>query len=210
MIEDDVQLVHRTLSGDEAAFNMLVRKYQKGVHAFVWQKVGDFHFAEEITQDIFLQAYRKLAALRNPNLFAAWLYVIANRFCINWIRRKKPAMQPLEIIGADVVEKYSYAYYMSEQQEREVSEHRREIVQTLLRRLPEKERKVVMLYYFSEMKIKEIGVFLGVSVNTIKSRLRRARQRLQNKEEHLTLELFEDVQPQSPLSVPFSSYSVSP
>ncbi len=210
MREDDVQLVHSTLSGDEAAFNMLVRKYQKGVHAFVWQKIGDFHFAEEITQDTFLQAYRKLATLRNPNLFASWLYVIANRFCINWIRRKRPAMQPLEITDVDVVEKYSYAHYISEQQEREVSEHRREIVQTLLRRLPEKERKVVMLYYFSEMKIKEIGIFLGVSVNTIKSRLRRARQRLQKKEEQLTLELFEDVQPQSPLSVPFPNYHISP
>ena len=189
MIEDDVQLIHRTLSGDEVAFNTLVRKYQKGVHAFVWQKVGDFHFAEEIAQDTFLQAYKKLETLRNPNLFAAWLYVIANRFCINWIRKRKPAMHPLEITGMDVVEKLSYTRYISEKQEMEASEHRHEIVQTLLRRLPENERKVVTLYYFGEMKIKEIGKFLGVSVNTIKSRLRRARKRLQKKEEYLMPEI---------------------
>ena len=189
MIDDDVQLIHRTLSGDEAAFNTLVRKYQKGVHAFVWQKVGDFHFAEEIAQDTFLQAYKKLATLRNPNQFAAWLYVIANRFCINWIRKRKTTMQPLEITGGDVVDKLSYARYISEQQEREASEHRHEIVQTLLRRLPENERKVVTLYYFGEMKIKEIGKFLGVSVNTIKSQLRRARKRLEKKEEYLMQEI---------------------
>ena len=102
MIKDDVQLIHGTLSGDETAFNTLVQKYQKSVHAHVWRKIGDFHFAEEITQDTFLQAYKKLATLRNPNRFAAWLYVIANRFCISWIRKKKPTMQSLDAIGTYV------------------------------------------------------------------------------------------------------------
>ena len=55
--EDDVQLVHAVLSGDDTAFDILVEKYQKSVHAFVWQKIGDFHYAEEITQDTFLLAY---------------------------------------------------------------------------------------------------------------------------------------------------------
>ena len=67
MEENDVQLIHRILSGDEAAFTALVRKYQKSVHALAWRKVGDFHFAEEITQDTFLQVYKKLSTLRNPN-----------------------------------------------------------------------------------------------------------------------------------------------
>ena len=189
MVEDDVQLIDRILSGDEAAFNALVRKYQKAVHTFVWRKIGDFHFAEEITQDVFLKAYRKLETLRNPKQFAAWLYVIANRLCINWGRKKKPTIQSLEAIRVDVVEKFSYTSYISEQQEAEASERRHEIVQNLLRRLPESERKVVTLYYFGEMRVREIGEFSGVSENTIKSRLRRARKRLQNKEEHLILEL---------------------
>ena len=191
MIKDDVQLIDKTLSGDETAFNALVRKYQKGVHTFVWRKIGDFHFAEEITQDVFLQAYKKLATLRNPNQFVAWLYVIANRLCINWGRKKKPTMQSLEATRIDVVEKFSYARYVSEQQEAEAFEHRREIVQKLLQRLPENEREVVTLYYFGEMRMREIGKFSGVSVNTIKSQLRRARKRLQKKEELLILELLE-------------------
>ena len=57
MIEEDVQLIHRILSGDDAAFTALVRKYQKSVHALAWRKIGDFHYAEEVTQDIFLQVY---------------------------------------------------------------------------------------------------------------------------------------------------------
>ena len=54
MIEDDVQLIHRILSGDNEAFTALVRKYQKLVHALAWRKIGDFHYAEEITQDVFV------------------------------------------------------------------------------------------------------------------------------------------------------------
>ena len=96
MVENDAQLIQRTLAGDEAAFTALVRKYQKGVHALAWRKVGDFHIAEEITQDTFLQAHKKLATLQNPNQFAGWLYVITNRMCIRWFKNKKPTMLSLE------------------------------------------------------------------------------------------------------------------
>ena len=85
MERDDVQLIRRVLSGDDAAFSTLVQKYRKSVHALAWRKIGDFHHAEEITQDTFLQAYKKLSTLKDLNQFAGWLYVIANRLCINWM-----------------------------------------------------------------------------------------------------------------------------
>ena len=50
MLEKDVQLIHKVLSGDDSAFAILVDRYQKGVHALVWRKIGDFHYAQEITQ----------------------------------------------------------------------------------------------------------------------------------------------------------------
>ena len=59
MEKGDVELIHSILSGDEHAFGVLVKKYQKSVHALAWRKVGDFHIAEEITQDTFLQAHKK-------------------------------------------------------------------------------------------------------------------------------------------------------
>ena len=182
MVENDVQLIHRILSGDDEAFNTLVRKYQKSVHALAWRKVGDFHFAEEIAQDTFLQAYKNLAMLKDPNQFGGWLYVIANRLCLKWIQRNKPAMQSLEDTSMGEVERSSYTRYISEQRETEATERRYAIVKRLLEKLPESERTVVTLYYLGEMTAKEIGKFLGVSVNTIKSRLRRARERLKNDE----------------------------
>lgn len=86
MLENDVQLIQRILSGDDSAFNTLVERHHKGVHALIWRKIGDFHYAEELTQDVFLQVYKKLGTLKDPKCFAGWLYVIANRLTLNWIQ----------------------------------------------------------------------------------------------------------------------------
>ena len=185
--EKDVQLIRRILSGDDAAFNALVRKHQKGIHALVWRKVGDFHIAEEITQDTFLQVYKNLAQLKNPNQFSGWMYVIASRLCLKWLQKNKntSAMQSLEDTPVAEIEESSYTHYVSEQQLTESTERRREIVKKLLAKLPESERTVVTLHFLGEMTAKEIGKLLGVSVNTIKSRLRRGRKRLQEQQEEL-------------------------
>ncbi len=194
MEKDDVQLIRSILSGDDAAFTTLVGKYQKSVHALAWRKVGDFHFAEEITQDTFLQAYKKLATLRNPNQFAGWLYVIANNLCKRWNQKKKLSTQSLEGTPVVEIENTSYKRYVSGQRETDNTERRHEIVKKLLQRLPESERAVVTLHYLGEMTAKEIGKFLGVSVNTINSRLRRAKKRLQEREELLIQEMLGSVQ----------------
>ena len=192
--EDDVQLIHRILSGNDEAFNILLRKYEKNIHTLVWQKIGDFHHAEEITQDIFFQAYKKLSTLKDPNQFAGWLYAVANRFCIDWMRKQKPAMQSLEDTPVRAIDNLTYERYVSEQRESEATERRYEIVEKLLAKLPESERTVMMLYYLSEMRAKEIGRSLGVSVNTIRSRLHRARKRLHADQELLIQEFLGSVQ----------------
>ncbi len=189
MEKDDVQLIHKVLSGDDEAFSTLVQKYQKSVHALAWRKIGDFHYAEEITQDAFLQVYEKLPTLKNHNQFAGWLYVITNNLCTDWLRKKRPAMQSLEDAFVKTMDKLAYERYILEQREAEATECRQEIVKQLLGKLPESERTVMTLYYLGEMTTKEIGKFLGVSVNTITSRLQRARERLQASDEHLINEM---------------------
>ena len=194
MVADDVQLIQRILSGDEEAFTALVRKYQKSVHALAWRKIGDFHYAEDITQDTFLQVYKKLSTLKDPRQFAGWLYVITNRRCLNWIRNNRTARQVLEATTVEAFNKSAYSRYVSEQRETESAEQRQHIVKQLLEKLPESERTVVTLYYLGEMTTKEIGKFLGVSVNTITSRLQRARKRLRQEEDLLVQEVLGGVQ----------------
>ncbi len=194
MEKDDVQLIDRILLGDDEAFSSLVQKHQKSVHALAWREIGDFHFAEEITQDVFLQVYKKLSTLRNPKQFLGWLYVITKRLCINWGTRNKLNMQSLEGTPIEEIDKSSYKHYVLKEQETQATEQRYAIVKKLLQKLPESERTVVTLYYLGEMPPKEISKFLGVSVNTINSRIRRARKRLQEKEEILINGILSSVQ----------------
>ena len=180
---NDAQLIQRVLQGDQDAFSPLVEKYQKGVHALVWRKIGDFHIAQEITQDAFFRAYQKLGTLKNHNQFAGWLYVIAAHLCADWFRKNPPPEQSLEVTDMSEVNEVSYSRYVAEKQAAEADEARREVVKKLLQKLPESERTVMTLYYLGEMTIKAISEFLGVSPNTIKSRLSRARDRLKKEED---------------------------
>ena len=183
MQQQDAELIQRILQGDQDAFTPLVNKYQKGVHALVWRKVGDFHIAQEITQDAFLKAYQKLGTLKSYELFSGWLYVIAANLCRDWHRKNAPPEQSLEVTDASEVEQVSYSRYVAERQATETDETRREVVKKLLQKLPESERTVVTLHYLGEMTVKAIGEFLGVSQNTVKSRLNRARNRLRKEED---------------------------
>ena len=179
----DAQLIQRILQGDQDAFSPLVQKYQKGVHALVWRKIGDFHIAQEITQDAFLKAYKKLGTLKNHTQFPGWLYVIAANLCSDWLRRNRLPMESLDADNANEVDKVSYSRYVAEKQATEADETRREVVKELLQKLPESERTVMTLHYLGEMTIKAVSEFLGVSPNTVKSRLSRARNRLREEED---------------------------
>ena len=183
MQQSDAKLIQQVIQGDPDAFGPLVKKYQKGVHALVWRKIGDFHIAQEITQDAFLNAYQKLGTLKNHNLFAGWLYVIASNLSLDWLRKNRLPMESLDVEDTNEVDKVSYSQYTVEKREAEADENRREVVKELLKKLPESERTVMTLHYLGEMTIKTISEFLGVSQNTVKSRLSRARNRLRKEED---------------------------
>ncbi len=182
MKNNDAQLIQLTLEGDDTAFTELVEKYQKQVHALVWRKIGDFHIAEEITQDTFLKAYQKLATLKQTQSFSSWLYVIATSRCNSWLHKEYRRTTLMQDMDTTHPEKATYSEYVHEENERFTVEAQREVVKNLLAKLGESERTVMTLHYFGEMSCSEIGAFMGVSANTVKSRLRRAQQRLQKEE----------------------------
>ncbi len=185
MERSDISLIQDTLEGDQNAFSVLVKRYQKQVHALVWRKIGDFHIAEEITQDIFLKVYKKLISLKPPYHFPGWLYVVATRHCIAWIRKNKQPITSLCDMSTVEIEEYCYLQYEAERTEANTVEQQRGIIKQLLQKLPESERTVVILHYLAEMSCEKISEFLGVSRNTIKSRLYRARKRLEKHEDLL-------------------------
>ncbi len=108
MNKTDVELINSILSGDNTAFTTLVQKYQKSVHTIAWQRVKDYHIAEEIAQDVFLQVYDKLSTLKDPDKFERWLYVITKRRCTNWLQREKTNVESLEATDKFTLVKAAY------------------------------------------------------------------------------------------------------
>ena len=171
----DAELIQRTLAGDESAFGFLVDKYKGSVHALAYRKLGDFHTAEEITQDTFLKAYQKLSTLKDPACFPGWLYVIAARCCISWLRQNRLQTESFDSVKKEI-NAHSWAKY--------ADARLREEVHNALESLPESERTVLTLYYMAGMTCEEIGRFIGTSCGAIRDRLYRARIRLK---EELTM-----------------------
>ena len=178
MRSDDVVLIQRILAGDENAFATLVEKYQQQVHTHALRKVRDFQTAEDITQETFLQVHQKLATLNDPAKFSGWLYAIVNHLCIAWYRENRLQTESLQEIYISEVETEAYSRYVATEHAKTTAAAQRDLVKRLLTKLKEGDREVITLHYFEEMTSSEIGTYLGVSENTVKSRLHRARQRL--------------------------------
>ena len=182
MKSTDVELIQRTLAGDENAFATLIQKYQRQVHAHALRKIGDFQIAEDITQETFLRVYQKLGTLNDPTQFSRWLHAIVNHLCIAWFRNNRLKTKSLQEIHISEIEAEAYSRYIATEHAKTTAEAQRALVKKLLGQLKENDREVITLHYFAEMTSSEIGEVLGVPENTIKSRLYRARQRLKTYE----------------------------
>ena len=182
MNNNDVTLIQQTISGDQNAFTNLVKKYQKRVHAYAWRKLGDFHLAEEITQDAFLKVYNQLWTLKDHDRFGGWLFAIVKNCCLLYFRKTQIPYESLDAIPEAEAEKVFYNHYLEKQREDTINENRHEVVKRLLNKLPENEHTVITLHYLGDMRCEDISDFLDVPLNTIKSRLHRARKRLKEEE----------------------------
>ena len=185
MKNDDVDLIQRIISGDEGAGTALVKRHRKWIHSLAWREIGDFHAAQEITQDTFIQMFKSLPTLKDSNRFLGWLYVIAKRQCIEWLRRKPMTMQSLDAMPKTELETVFYTQYLENKQARASRDGLREVVERLLQKLPETERSAMVLHYFNGLTCEEVSERLEVSLNTVKSRLYRARKRLEQEESML-------------------------
>ena len=91
-------IIRKCLDGDSAAFGLLVDKYKGGVYALAYSKLGNFHDAEDVTQEVFIKAYENLRSLRRWDSFHAWLYSITSNLCKDWIKkqRRRPDRDSIE------------------------------------------------------------------------------------------------------------------
>ena len=166
----DSHIVHQCLSGDTEEFALLVDKYKDRIFALVYAKVGQFQDAEDLTQDVFLEAYKNLSTLRRWDNFYPWLYSIASNQCKNFHRAQKRQVVTAHLARQDDNHRMDMHAHSEKL--------RNERVHDALASLPEMHRQVLVLRYMAGMKSKEIAETLRVSPNTINQRLMRARAKL--------------------------------
>lgn len=166
----DAELVRHCLAGETAAFGALVARHREAAVGFCWHQVGDFHAAQDLAQEVFLRAYVDLHALREPAKFGPWLRAIALRLCQSWHRRRRENPMPPEEL----------ACLAEAEAGREPFEAcpTRLVATEALQALPEPQRQALVLKYLDGYSLTEIAGLMGVPVETIRTRLRRARERL--------------------------------
>jgi RNA polymerase sigma factor (sigma-70 family) len=173
ILEDDL-LVQRCINGDRDAFGVLVDKYKDAVCGLAYSKVRNFHDAEDIAQEAFIDAYRSLPSLRHPHRFSSWIYTIVANRCRMWARKRH--RESIAFASMDEPELKENLRDQALRENRKVQVL--DSVLDAINGLPESSRLVMTLYYINGLTCKEIGEFTGTSINTIMSKLRRARARL--------------------------------
>ena len=173
MYSADEQLISKTLAGDRDAFGLLVHKYQEMVFAYAFQKVRNEADAQDVTQEVFLRAFRNLYALRHPHRFRSWLYTIMSNECNRWMERAAKTRQR-EMMVADAGDNDLHV----QASHTVPAEDWRVDLEQAISALPDDNRVAVSMFYMGDCSMKEISEFLGVSVNTVRGKLHRARQQL--------------------------------
>ena len=165
----DQQLVQRCAAGEHSAFEHLVRRYQVLVCSIAYSIVGNVSWSEDIGQEAFLQAWRKLGELRDPSQFKTWVSTIARNEARAWLRRRSNTTQALHD-PTQIPE--------TSREEPAVDDEQADLLWKTLSQLPESYREPLVLYYRNEQSVSEVAGALSLSQSATKQRLARGREML--------------------------------
>jgi RNA polymerase sigma factor (sigma-70 family) len=173
-VEELKILVTQAQTGNQAAFELIVRRFQDMAVGYGYASLGDIQLAEDAAQEAFINAYYDLSALREPAAFPGWFRQIIFKHIDRLQRGKRLAAVPLEQI-VDIASPQLNPVEVIERQE--VQDRVFKAIQTL----PKSEREVIVLFYIGQYAQKEIGAFLDIPVSAVKMRLYTARKRLKER-----------------------------
>ena len=180
MDKQEQRLVDAARNGDEAAFEQLVRLYEKRVLALTNRMCRNPEDAAEAAQEAFLSAWQGLKFFRGDSSFSTWLYRLASNACVDLLRREgrhQTAAGPSlndEEAKIDVTDPAATPHEAAEQQEL------RELIEAGLQSLTPDHRQVLILREMHQRSYEEIAEILTLDLGTVKSRISRGRKRLRN------------------------------
>jgi RNA polymerase sigma factor (sigma-70 family) len=179
MRSEDGNIIHECLNGDSASFGLLVDKYKASIYALAYSRLRNFHDAEDVTQEVFIKAYKNLHTLRRWDSFLVWLRSMTVNLCRDKIKTfsRRPDKEYIEDHVVDDLEKSFLEAYQKDQWL--VShEEALNLLDKALESLPETYRQILTLHYLGGMNGEQISQFLSISHSNVRQRLSRAREQL--------------------------------
>jgi RNA polymerase sigma-70 factor (ECF subfamily) len=167
----EAELVAKCLSGQTAAFDVIVERHQRAVYRLCYRFVGNHEDAADLCQEVFLRAFRGLRRFRGQSSLGTWLYRIGVNVCLNRLSHKTPPSEALE--AGEQVDTRSES-----PSERMLRGERATQVRAAITRLPRKQRAALVLRVYHDMSHKEIADALGSSVGAVKANVFHALQHL--------------------------------
>jgi len=170
------RLIARAKRGCQESARKLIDAHKDRLAAFVWRMVRNHHDTEEICQDAFLRAFASLDSFSAEYRFSTWLFTIAYRLCLNWMRRRQALSGEVDFSTvAAAAPDVAHRVAQSEEARRLKS-----LIWQAVEQLPAAQRATVLLFYREGQSCQEIAEVLGMPVATVKSHLHRARARLRD------------------------------
>lgn len=181
LAREDDQLVEEALGGNALSFQLLVERYQERIFALSRHYTKSAVEVEDIAQDTFLKAFRRLETFQRQSSFSTWLYRIAVNTALDFLKRsgRSPvqAVEDPELTAAPVRGQAGSGVTIASPDVNLRREELARITQNVLAELPEIFRTVLVLREFEDLSYQEMAEVLGISIGTVESRLFRARAR---------------------------------
>jgi RNA polymerase sigma-70 factor (ECF subfamily) len=159
---DEEQLVAACLAGQRQAFDIIVERHRRTVYQLCYRFVGNHEDARDLSQDIFVRAYKGLPRFRGHSSLGTWLYRIGVNVCLNWVNVKRPMTETIDA-GPHLDPR------AKDPAEELVRGERAAEVRAAIAQLPKKQRATVILRIYHELSHEEIAGILGSSVGAVKA-----------------------------------------
>lgn len=180
---NDDQLVARVQKGDKSAFDLLVLKHQLKVHAIVSRYVKDFDEVNDVVQETFIKAYRALENFRRESAFYTWLYRIAVNTSKNYLlaRNRRPPSFDLDLDDSEYIELNDQLQNHDSPDNILAKNELEKVIKITIKELPADLRTALMLREFEDLSYEQISDIMDCPVGTVRSRIFRAREALEEK-----------------------------
>jgi RNA polymerase sigma-70 factor (ECF subfamily) len=172
-MEEDRELVERTLRGDNKAFEMILNKHQQPLLNYIGRMVGNRELALDFTQEVFIKTYQSLSTYQPQFKFRTWLYKIASNYIIDFWRKKKIDTFSIDRTGRQEEDRPSFEIPSDERPicaQFELTELRKKI-EKALDKLPPHLRELFVWRHINEFSYDEIAEIKDIPVGTVKNRV---------------------------------------